>query len=253
MTNTPVFFFGHGSPMSTLGGPRAEAWAALGQGLAKPKAIVAASAHWYVPETAITANSAPPTIHDFRGFPPELYAMNYPAPGAPEIARRVAEALAPLPVRQAQDWGLDHGSWAVLKHVFPDADVPTLQLSLDGRQPPAFFYDLGKRLAPLRAEGVLIAGSGEIVHNLRLYFAGASPHPWGARLLEAVKRALIDGDDAALINYPNWGEDAAKAIPTPEHYVPLLVALGARQPGEPISFVEVEENGWPNLPVVRFG
>jgi len=235
-TRTPLLFFGHGNPMNALGGPYAEAWRALGAEISKPKAVLMVSAHWYIPETAITAMARPRTIHDFHGFPPELHAIQYPAPGAPELAARVRDLIAPVPLREDHDWGLDHGTWSVAMHAWPEADVPIAQLSIDNTKPAAFHYELGRRLAPLREEGVLIAASGDVVHNLRLVQWRGGHFDWAVRFNELVKNALIAGEHHALIDYQDLGEDAALSIPTPEHYLPLLYVLGAQAGDEPVTF-----------------
>ena len=231
----PAVFFGHGGPMNTLQRNRhTDAWRAFGERAPRPRAILAISAHWYLPDLAVTAMARPPTIHDFSGFPPELNAFDYPAPGEPELAARTARLLAPLAVRQDARWGLDHGTWSVLAHAHPDARLPVVQLSIDAREPPAFHYEIGRRLAPLRDEGVLIVGSGNVVHHLgRLHrHPDAPPHAWAARFERFVLDALSRGDDAALVGYAAIGADAAFAVPTPEHYLPLLYVLGARRPGD---------------------
>lgn len=234
----PAIFFGHGSPMNALGGPYAEAWRTLGQSLPRPRAVLMVSAHWYVPETAVTAMARPKTIHDFYGFPPELHAVHYPAPGSEELAGDIAKLLAPMPVRLDQEWGFDHGTWSVSAHVWPDADIPIVQLSIDRRQRPEFHYELGRRLAPLRDRGILIAGSGDVVHNLRMMQrqAGVPPYDWAARFNAKVKEAIMSRDHQALINYTGFGQDAALSVPTPEHYLPLLYVLGAQAEDEIAEF-----------------
>ncbi len=235
MTRMPAVFFGHGSPMNTLQHNRhTDAWRAFGEQQPRPRAILAISAHWYLPDLAVTAMTHPPTIHDFSGFPPELNVFDYPAPGEPELAARTAQLLAPLAVRQDTRWGLDHGTWSVLAHVYRDARLPVVQLSIDAREPPDFHYEIGRRLAPLRDEGVLILGSGNVVHHLGLLhrYPDASPHAWAARFERFVLEALSRGDDAALVDYASIGADAALAVPTPEHYLPLLYVLGARRPDD---------------------
>ena len=169
----PAVFFGHGNPMNALqSNAWTKGWAAVGNSMPKPKAIVCVSAHWYLPATLVTAQEQPPTVHDFGGFPRELYEIKYPAPGDPELANRVKDLLAPLSVGLDTRWGLDHGTWSVLGHVFPEADVPVIQLSIDETQPAEFHYEIAQRLSSLRDEGVLIAGSGNLVHNLHAYAWG---------------------------------------------------------------------------------
>src|SRR6185369_16552316 len=175
-----------------------------GQRTARPKAILSISAHWYLPQTAVTISATPRTIHDFGGFPAELYQIQYPASGDPELARQVEELLAPLPVKPDITWGLDHGTWSVLRHVYPDADVPVVQLSIDESQPARFHFDLGKKLAPLREQGVLIIGSGNLVHNLHTYAWGqhaAEPYEWATRFETEAKSHLIAGNHKPLISY----------------------------------------------------
>jgi 4,5-DOPA dioxygenase extradiol len=234
----PAVFFGHGSPMNALGGPNADAWRALVATLPKPKAVLMVSAHWFIDEVAVTAEPNPKTIHDFYGFPQQLYEIAYPAPGAPWLAERVGQLLAPTPIRQAYDWGLDHGTWSVLAHVFPDADIPVVQLSLDRRQRGAFHYELAKRLAPLRDEGVLIAGSGDVVHNLGLMRRDgpSEPFEWAHRFNEHVKTQVEAHDHAGLISWEDEGEDARLSINSSEHYLPLLYVLAQQGEGEAVSF-----------------
>jgi len=162
----PALFFGHGNPMNALlVNPYTRRWSAIGVALPRPKAILSVSAHWYIEDAAVTVSTAPKTIHDFGGFPRELYEVQYPAPGDPDLAARVQKLLAPVPVRRDDRWGLDHGTWSVLRHVYPQADIPVVQLSIDETQPPSFHYEIGKRLAPLREEGILILGSGNVVQT----------------------------------------------------------------------------------------
>src|SRR5215813_2456681 len=161
----PAIFFGHGNPMNAISeNEYTRGWRRIGEAIRRPRAILCVSAHWYVPGTGVTVSTAPRTIHDFGGFPGELYQVQYPAPGAPELGHRVAELLSPISVTLVHSRGLDHGTWSVLKHVFPAADVPVVQLSIDETQPPSFHFEVGRRLAPLRQEGVLIVGSGNLVH-----------------------------------------------------------------------------------------
>lgn len=253
----PAVFLGHGNPMNALArNAFTEGWSVLGWSVPKPRAVLAVSAHWYVPETAVTAMTAPRTIHDFGGFPPDLYQVSYPAPGSPELARRVRELLAPLAVGLDETWGLDHGTWSVLKHVFPKADIPVVQLSIDASRPPRFHYDLGRRLAPLREEGVLVAGSGNIVHNLRLYAWGESApaFDWGLRFETRARELMLADDPVPLVEYDRLGRDAHLSIPTPDHYLPLLYVLGLREKGEPVSFpVEGFDGGSMSMLAVRLG
>jgi len=233
----PAVFFGHGSPMNALEGPYLRIWQALGAALPQPRAILMISAHWYVPELALTAQAAPPTIHDFQGFPAELYQIQYPAPGAGWLVERVTSLLQPLEIRPAQDWGLDHGTWSVLRHSHPAASVPVVQLSIDRRQPPEFHYELGRRLAVLRDEGVLLAGSGDVVHNLRLLRRDGSnaPYDWALRFQDTVKDAITARRHAALCDWQALGADAALAIPTQEHWLPLLYVLGAQRDADVVT------------------
>src|SRR5262245_10943183 len=221
----PVIFFGHGTPMNTLARNRhTEAWRKLGESVPRPRAILCVSAHWYTHGTGVAAMERPETIHDFYGFPQALFDVQYPAPGDPALAARVRELLAPIDVELDRSWGLDHGTWSVLVHAFPGARIPVVQLSIDGTQPPRFHYELGRCLAPLREDGVLVLGSGNVVHNLRvLRRAGdAPPYDWAVRFNSRVRDALAARAHDALVDYAAGGEDAALSVPTPEHYLPLL-------------------------------
>jgi 4,5-DOPA dioxygenase extradiol len=254
----PAIFFGHGNPMNALlRNEWTEAWAAVGMNIERPRAVLCVSAHWYLPATLVTAIPAPRTIHDFGGFPPELYEVQYPAPGDPELARRVKEMLAPLPVELDDSWGLDHGTWSVLVHVFPEADVPIVQLSIDETQPAAFHFELGKRLAPLRDEGILIAGSGNLVHNLHTYAWGKhmpEPYDWAVRFETTAKELMVKGDFEPLVNYDSLGRDALLAIPTPDHYLPLLYVLGARKKDDAVTFpIQGVDGGSISMLTVRLG
>ena len=236
----PSVFFGHGNPMNALqDNVYTRGWRAVGEKLPPPRAILAISAHWYVRGSGVTISMAPETLHDFGGFPPELFAVRYPAKGDMALALRVQELLSPVPVSLDSSWGLDHGTWSVLKHVYPNADVPVVQLSIDGTQPPQFLFDVGRRLAQLREEGVLIVGSGNLVHNLRTYAWGAEdapPYEWAARFEAEAKGLITAGDVAPLINYQEMGQDARLSVPTPEHYLPLLYVLGTQRQNEAITF-----------------
>jgi 4,5-DOPA dioxygenase extradiol len=236
----PAIFFGHGNPMNAIQtNAYTQAWRRIGEQVGKPRAILSVSAHWYGPATAVTAGPRPRTIHDFGGFPAELYEVQYPAPGDAALGARVQELLAPLEVPLDGSWGLDHGTWSVLRHVYPDADVPIVQLSIDATQPPSFHHRLGRSLAPLRGERILIVGSGNIVHNLRMYTWGQdrrAPYDWAERFERRAQEIILAAQDEALIEYRQLGTDAALSVPTPDHYLPLLYVLGARHPGEAATF-----------------
>ena len=239
-TLMPTIFFGHGNPMNAISrNPYSEGWAAVGASMPRPKAVLSVSAHWYIPGCAVTAVAAPRTIHDFGGFPKKLYEVNYPAPGSPDLARRVKSLLSPVSVVLDEKWGLDHGTWSVLTHVFPGADVPVVQLSIDERQPPLFHYEIGKRLAALREEGVLVIGSGNLVHNLHTYAwgqHGVQAFDWAVRFEKEVRELLLKGEDARIVDYEELGRDAMLSAPTPDHYLPLLYVAATRKKGENVSF-----------------
>lgn len=237
----PALFFGHGNPMNALlVNLYTQQWAAIGAELLRPKAILSISAHWYIEEAAVTVSTAPKTIHDFGGFPRELYEVQYPAPGDADLAARVQKLLAPVPVRRDDGWGLDHGTWSVLRHVYPRADVPVVQLSIDETQPPEFHYEIGKRLAPLREEGILVLGSGNLVHNLHSYAWGRhvqEPYDWAISFENRVRELLLAGDHKPLIAYETQlGSEAELAVPTPDHYLPLLYIAGTRASSERVTF-----------------
>jgi 4,5-DOPA dioxygenase extradiol len=228
----PAVFIGHGTPFNALQTNRfTEAWSEFGRSIARPRAILAISAHWYIGATAATAMPNPPTVHDFYGFPRQMYEITYPAPGAPELVDALQELVAPVWLQpDTGQWGLDHGTWTVLRHMFPKADVPVVQLSIDGRQPAAYHLALGQRLAPLRDQGVLVMGSGNIVHNLRLIDRsrpGEGPE-WASRYDAMIQAYVRQGDDQALVQYERH-PDSELAVPTPDHYLPLLYAVGLRQ------------------------
>ena len=254
----PTIFFGHGNPMNALSkNSYTEGWASIGKSIPRPKAVLAVSAHWYIPYCAVTSNLNPRTIHDFVGFPKELYQIEYPAPGSRELALRVKDLLVPVAVSLDEGWGLDHGTWSVLKHVFPKADIPIVQLSIDETQPPSFHNELGKRLASLREAGVLIIGSGNIVHNLSACSWGegdVQPFDWAVRFEEHARELLLKGDDAPLVNYQSFGRDAMLSAPTPEHYLPLLYVLGLRRKKEKVSFpVQGVDGGSISMLAVQIG
>lgn len=249
----PAVFAGHGSPMNALEDSAARrAWAALGERLPKPRAILCVSAHWETEGVAVTAAEKPETIHDFGGFPRELYEMTYPAPGSPALAGRVAELLEQEAPALDPRRGLDHGAWSVLVAMYPKADVPVVQLSLDRTLTGPEHFKLAKKLAPLRGEEVLVLGSGNIVHNLGLYDPRRrEPYEWAARFDAKVKALTSSGDFETLAEYDALGPDAELAIPTPEHYLPLLYVLALQRKGEGLAFFnEIVENAMAMTSVV---
>jgi 4,5-DOPA dioxygenase extradiol len=254
----PAVFFGHGNPMNAISDNEyTQGWRRVGERIPRPRAILSVSAHWYVPGTGVTIGAAPRTIHDFGGFPRELYQVQYPASGSPDLARRARDLLAPVPVTLEESWGLDHGTWSVLKHAYPAADVPVVQLSIDETRPAQFHFEIGRRLAPLREEGVLIVGSGNLVHNLHAYAWGRhmpEPYDWATRFESDVKDLLLSGDSAPLVDYEALGKDALLSVPTPDHYLPLLYVIGARRREDAVSFpVEGVDGGSISMLAVRVG
>ncbi|HOX71345.1 MAG: 4,5-DOPA dioxygenase extradiol [Dokdonella sp.] len=254
----PTIFFGHGNPMNALQDNEwSRGWAAIGQRLPRPRAVLSVSAHWYLPGIAVTAATVPRTIHDFGGFPRELFEVQYPAPGDLDLVRRVRDLLSPQEVRADLSWGLDHGTWSVLRHVFPAADVPVVQLSIDESQPAAFHYALGRMLRPLRDEGILLIGSGDVVHNLHTYAWGrhpAEPFDWAVRFEQKARELMQEGKHRALVDYETLGRDAELSIPTPEHYLPLLYVLGASDGNDAVTFpVEGMDGGSISMLSVQFG
>jgi 4,5-DOPA dioxygenase extradiol len=237
----PTAFFGHGSPMNALARNRYTlAWEKFGQTAPRPRAVLCISAHWCTRGTAVTAMQRPKTIHDFGGFAHELYEVEYPAAGDPALAGRVRQLLRPAEViEDTSAWGLDHGAWSVLKHVYPNADIPVVQLSLDATQSLAYHYQLAKRLAPLRDEGVLVVGSGNVVHNLGKanWGDGAAPYEWASRFNAYARGRLMANDHAALADMDALGADGRLSIPTPEHYLPLLYVAALRQPRDVMTIL----------------
>ena len=240
MKRMPAIFFGHGNPMNAIETNRyTEAWGSIGKQIGKPKGIVMISAHWYPPATLVTASLKPRTIHDFGGFPEPLFAVQYPAPGSRELMERIETVLGGDTVRRDDRWGLDHGTWSVLIHVYPDADVPVVQVSIDETKHPSFHYELGRKLAPLRDEGFMIMGSGNLVHNLHAYAWGRvveQPYDWATRFETFARQQMTARDHAPLINYETLGRDAMLSVPTPEHYLPLLYVLGSQHDDDEVTF-----------------
>lgn len=226
----PAIFFGHGSPMNALeDNLYTRAWADIGRRFPGPKAILMISAHWMTNQVAVTAMQQPKTIHDFGGFPPALFAMQYPAPGSPELASRVAQLLAPIRVVQDQAWGLDHGTWSVLAKVYPQAHIPVVQLSLNMNEDPAFHYELGRQLSALRDEGVILMASGNVVHNLRQLNPSIRAYDWAERFDTLIRDTIIAGKFEQVVQFDQLGMDARLSIPTTEHFLPLLYILGAKR------------------------
>lgn len=238
----PILFLGHGNPMNAIeenefvGG-----WKSIAKELPKPNAILCVSAHWETDGTQVTAMEKPRTIHDFSGFPPELYTVQYPAPGSPELANETKSCVTKTNISFDETWGLDHGTWSVIKHLYPTAEVPIVQLSLDYKKTPQAHYELAKELSALREKGVLIIGSGNIVHNLELIAWNKINKPefgfdWALEANETIKKSILSGDHKELINYQSLGKSLQLAIPTPEHFLPLLYILALQQKDESINF-----------------
>lgn len=251
----PVIFVGHGSPLTAFeDNPITRAWTALGRRIGKPRAVLVISAHWETKGVLITAAERPRTIHDFYGFPQALYDYTYDAPGDPALARDLQARLSAFGARADLDgWGLDHGSWSVLKFLFPDADVPVLQLSMDIRRTPEQHYAIGQALAGLRDEGVLILASGNIVHNLRLYNPRQPSPAWAERFDTAIVEQIGTANDAGIVNYLGLGEDARLAAPESEHFLPLIYALGARDQGESVEIFNRQLSSSLSMTSVAFG
>jgi len=242
----PVLFVGHGSPMNAIEDNEfSRKWREVGQALPRPKAILCVSAHWETWGTLATGMEKPRTIHDFGGFPRELYEAQYPAPGSPWLAQETVKVVKKFEIATDLEWGLDHGAWSVLKQMFPAADIPVVQLSLDYTQEAQYHYDLAKELAPLRKEGVLIVGSGNIVHNLRRVVLRSNDlsgfnQPfgldWAIEASDLLKKLIREDRHAELIHYHDLGPAVALAVPTPEHYLPMLYTLALKQDGETLTF-----------------
>jgi 4,5-DOPA dioxygenase extradiol len=234
----PALFVGHGSPMNAIEENEfTHSWEELGKTLPNPEAILCISAHWLTRGSFVTMAEQPKTIHDFYGFPDELYRQQYPAPGDPELANISREIISHTKVQADWEWGLDHGSWSVAKHVYPEANIPIIEFSIDYYQSPAWHYALGKELAELRERGVLIIGSGNMVHNLqRVQFNNPSGFDWAQSANEKFKQSILHHDNASLLQYPSMGKDIQLSVPTPDHYYPLLYLMGMQGANDSISF-----------------
>ena len=238
----PVLFIGHGSPMNGIEDNEfSQRWAQMAKEIPTPAAVLVVSAHWFSQGTRITAMDFPETIHDFGGFPQALFDVQYPAPGNPVLAMETASLIHSAHVELDHDWGLDHGTWTVVKHMYPDAKIPVLQLSIDFTKGPQYHYNLAKELYGLRKKGVLIIGSGNMVHNLRMVSWEKINTPgygydWALKMNDRFKHLIAEGDYKPLINYESLGAEAKLAIPTPEHYLPLLYSLGLKGSNDNVSF-----------------
>lgn len=237
----PVLFLGHGSPMNAIEENEfVQGFRKVGKEIQKPAAVIVVSAHWETSGTYVTAMEMPRTIHDFGGFPKELYEVEYPAPGDPGLAEETRNIIKTTEVDLDDKWGLDHGAWSVVKHMYPDADIPVIELSLDYRQPPQYHYELARELSPLRSKGVLIIGSGNMVHNLHMVDWRRLDeidygYDWANEASEKMKKYIISGDHKQLINYHSQGREFELAVPTPEHYLPLLYVLALKDKNEEVS------------------
>jgi 4,5-DOPA dioxygenase extradiol len=254
----PSIFIGHGNPMNAIErNAYTRAWQALAAELPRPSFILAVSAHWYVPGARVTANETPRTIHDFGGFPRRLYEVQYPAPGSPELAQAIRELLAPTPVELDEQSGLDHGTWSVLVHLFPEAEIPVVQLGIDETLTPSEHFELAIGLQALRDRDVLIFGSGNLVHNLHTYAWGRhpiEPYDWAVRFESQIKELITARDFSGVTAYESLGRDAALSAPTPDHFLPLLYVLAQSQRDEPITFpVEGFDGGSVSMLGVRIG
>ena len=242
----PVLFLGHGSPMNAIEENQfVQGFRNISREIPKPNAILCISAHWFTNGTFVTAMLNPKTIHDFYGFPKELFEVNYPAPGSPELARETAELLFPEIEEEDHSWGLDHGAWSVIRHLYPNAEIPVIQLSIDYNKPPQYHFDLAKKLQKLREKGILIIGSGNIVHNLRMIdwkninTVGAG-WDWAVEAREKTNNWLLDGNFQNLIDYQRQGVALQTAVPSPDHYLPLIYSLGVKEKSENLSLFNDE-------------
>lgn len=256
----PVLFLGHGNPMNAIEENQfVKGFREAGKGIPKPKAIICISAHWETRGTLVTAMNNPRTIHDFGGFPKELFEVQYPAPGSPELAKKTSELITKTEVGMDHKWGLDHGAWSVIKHLYPEADVPVIQMSIDYTKPAQYHYELAAQLAELRDKGVLIIGSGNNVHNLRRVAWDKADeesygYDWAIEANELMKKYINSGDHKSLINYGAQGSSFKLAIPTPEHYLPLIYTLGLKTESDATTmYNDVLFAGSLSMLSVRFG
>ncbi len=236
----PTLFMGHGSPMNGIeNNEYSESWASMAKNIPVPKAVLVVSAHWYTRGTFITAMDFPSTIHDFGGFPQALFDVQYPAPGDLKLAMEIPSLVHSTAIELDHDWGLDHGTWTVVKHMYPEANIPVLQLSIDYTKSPGQHYEIAKEIHALRKKGILVIGSGNMVHNLRMLsweMINGGGYDWANEMNDKFKNLIANGDHQPLINYRNLGSDAMLAIPTPEHYLPLIYTLGLKRDQEELSF-----------------
>jgi 4,5-DOPA dioxygenase extradiol len=243
----PVVFIGHGSPMNAIeDNSFTQTLAKIGQRWERPKAILVVSAHWLTRGSTSVANSPnPATIYDFGGFPQALYEVKYPAPGSPDFAKQVVDNIKSIQVHEDHEMGFDHGAWTILKHIYPNADIPVFQMSIDYNKPPEWHYALAAEMKALRQKGVLILGSGNIVHNLRMatFHDFSQQYDWAIEFDEVVKQRLLAGDHQALVNYQQFGRPAQLSVPTNDHYLPMLYTLGLLDKNEPINFTYEEVLG----------
>ena len=232
----PALFMGHGSPMNGIEvNEFSKGWADMAKSIPQPTAVLVVSAHWFTHGTKITAMDFPPTIHDFGGFPQALFDVQYPAPGNPALAEETKNLITKTHVELSHDWGLDHGAWTVIRHMYPNADIPVLQLSIDYTKGAQYHYDLAKEISALRKKGVLILGSGNMVHNLRMLsweMINGGGYDWAIEASEKFKSAILNKDHQSLINFEQMGSDVRLSIPTPEHYLPLMYILGLQSDKE---------------------
>jgi 4,5-DOPA dioxygenase extradiol len=256
----PVLFIGHGSPMNGIEDNEfSRTWTKFGREIPKPKAVIVISAHWLTSGTHITAMENPKTIHDFGGFPKALFDVNYPAKGSPELAEATSKIITSTKVELDHDWGLDHGTWTVVRHMYPNADIPVLQLSIDFSKPAQYHYDLAKQLKALRNKGVLIIGSGNMVHNLRMIAWDKLQEPefgfdWAIEMNTIFKEKIANSDFQSLIDYEKFGSAAKLAIPTPDHYYPLIYSIALQEKQDEISFFNDKlVGGSLNMTSVKFG